>query len=100
MIKILLVSAFFLLAACSRDYTPASSAIGESIFKEACAECHQPKDPAVPQVVFSLNEKNANERYITHKVQGGSLMMPKFPNITGSKMRSLSTYVLNHSVAK
>ncbi len=100
MIKFTLVSTFFLLAACSRDYAPTSSATGETIFKEACAECHQPKDPTIPQVVFSLNEKNANERYITHKVQGGSLMMPKFPNITGSKMRSLSTYVLNHSVAQ
>lgn len=98
--KTLLVSVVFLLSACSRDYTPASSASGETIFKEACAECHQPKDPAAPQIIFSLHENNANERYITHKVQGGSLMMPKFPNITGAKMRSLSTYVLNHSVTK
>lgn len=100
MTKLILVLTILSITACSRDYTPGFAANGETIFKEACAECHQPKDPAIPQIIFSLHEKNVNERYITHKVQGGSLMMPKFPNIKGSKMRSLSTYVLNHTAVE
>lgn len=98
MFKIIaMIAATALLPACSRDYTPTQTASGETIFKEACAECHQAKDPQTPNIIFSFHANNANERYITHKVQGGSLMMPKFPNITGAKMRSLAEYVLNHS---
>lgn len=94
---ITMIATAALLSACSRDYTPAPTATGATIFKEACEECHQPKDPQVPYIIFSLHAKNINARYITHKVQGGSLLMPKFPNITGAKMRSLAEFVLNHS---
>ena len=85
---------------CSRDYTPASVATGETIFQQACAECHQANDKSAPNFFFTLNDKNANPTYIAYKVHTGSLMMPKFPNIKGKKMRALSEYVLEHSSIK
>lgn len=98
--KVSVLTVMVMLSACSSDYQPAASANGETIFKEVCAECHQPENPAVPQVIFTLHAKIANPTYITHKVQGGSLLMPKFKKITGSKMRSLAEYVLNHTVTE
>ena len=83
---------------CSRDYTPEASDNGEAIYKAACAECHQAEDKNAPEMFFTLDSKIANAKYIAHKVNSGSLMMPKFPNIKGSKMRSLSEYVLDHSL--
>jgi cytochrome c551 len=89
-----------LLAGCSRDYTPESAATGETIFQQACAECHQADDKDGPNSFFTLNDKNANPTYIAHKVHTGSIIMPKFPNIKGKKMRALSEYVLEHSSRK
>ena len=86
-----------IVAGCTRDYTPESSATGEAIYKAACSECHQAEDPKSPDIYFTLNSKNANANYIAHRVHTGTFMMPKFPNIKGSKMRALSSYVLDHS---
>ncbi|MGR9117508.1 MAG: c-type cytochrome [Gammaproteobacteria bacterium] len=85
---------------CSRDYTPKPSATGEAIFREACVECHQVDNEAEGEFFFSLNDENANPTYIAYKVHTGSIVMPKFPNIKGKKMRALSEYVLNHSLRK
>ena len=93
-----ILSVAVVAAGCTRDYTPESSATGEAIFKAACAECHQAEDPDSPEMYFTLNSKNANPTFVAHKVHTGSFMMPKFPNIKGSKMRALSTYVLDHSL--
>ena len=94
------LSLALVLAGCSRDYTPQASATGESIFLEACAECHQAKDKAAGNFFFTLDDKNANPTYIAYKVHSGSIIMPKFPNIQGRKMQKLSEYVLDHSLKK
>lgn len=85
---------------CTSDFKPESSASGEQIFQVACAECHQPLDENVPDVLFELHPKNMNVGFVKHKIYTGSIRMPKFPNIKGSKMQSLSTYVLAHSISK
>ena len=91
------ISLTLLSTGCSRDYNPAPPASGEAIFQEACAECHQAVDQNAPDFFFTLNDKNANPTYIAYKVHTGSILMPKFPNIRGNKMRALSDYVLDHS---
>ena len=99
--KLLTVLSLTLISAgCSRDYTPETSATGAAIFQQACAECHQAEDKNAPDFFFTLNDKNANPTYIAHKVHTGSILMPKYPNIKGKKMRALSEYVLEHSTRK
>ena len=98
--QLMVMSLALIATGCTRDYTPESVATGETIFQQACAECHQAKDKSAPNFFFTLNDKNANPTYIAYKVHTGSLMMPKFPNIKGKKMRALSEYVLEHSSIK
>ena len=74
------------------------SATGEQIFKAACAECHTATDKDTPGMIFRLHSKNVNPTYVAYKVHTGSIVMPKFPNIKGNKMRALSEYVLDHSL--
>lgn len=64
---------------------------------QSAAECHAAENANSPEVFFTLDSKNANPTYVAHKVHGGSIMMAKFPNIKGSKMRALSQYVVDHS---
>lgn len=94
------ITGLMLLTGCANDYTPQASDTGASIFQTACAECHRAKDTNAPNYFFKLDAKNANPKYIAFKVNGGSLMMPKFPHIKGKDMRALSTYVLDHSLTK
>jgi len=88
------------LGGCSSDYTPAADANGEAIFQAACAECHGPDEDMPANMFFTLDQKNANRTFIVHKVHGGGVTMPKFPNIQGRKLDLLAEYVLNHSLRK
>lgn len=94
--KTLLLTAALLalLNACSRDYTPDPKATGEEIYQAACAECHQADEQGA---MFTIDPKNANPTYIAHKIRSGSVMMPKFPNISASDINKLSAFVLAHS---
>lgn len=87
-----------LLTACSKSYTPATEAGGEQIFQEACAECHKAENKDAPGMIFNLSPKTANLAYITARVHNGSLLMPRFPAITDTKMQALTDYILKHSL--
>ncbi len=87
-----------LLTACSKSYTPPAEAGGEQIFQEACAECHKAENKDAPGMIFNLSHKTANLAYITERVHNGSLLMPRFPAITDTKMQALSDYILKHSL--
>lgn len=89
-----------LLSGCTNDYTPPADADGEAIFNAVCVECHALGDDRPGNMFFTLNQKNANNIYIAHKVHSGSISMPKFPNIQGRKMELLSEFVLDHGMRK
>ncbi len=89
-----LFAGLILLAGCSREYVPDSQATGDQIFQAACLECHK---PGANGSIFMLKAKNANTAYIAEKVQGGSLMMPSFPNMKADDLLKIGTYALEHS---
>ena len=100
--KLFLLSAAMitlLLAGCSRDYTPAAGASGEDIFKAACMECHEAIEGR-DNIFYELSSDKKNTKFITNKISSGSLMMPKFPNITGDSLKAISQYALEHSADK
>ncbi|MCP3852328.1 MAG: cytochrome c [Gammaproteobacteria bacterium] len=100
--KILLLtasSAAILLSGCSRDYTPAAGASGEDIFKGACMECHEAIE-GKENVFYELKNEQKNAEFIADKISSGSLIMPKFPNITGDSLKAVSQYAAEHSVTK
>ncbi|MCW8929032.1 MAG: c-type cytochrome [Gammaproteobacteria bacterium] len=88
-----------LLAGCSRDYTPAAGATGEDIFKGACLECHEAIE-GKDNVYYELANDKKNAEFFAKKISSGSLMMPKFPNITGDNLKAVSQYALEHSASK
>ena len=98
-IKICLLIPVLGLVACTDDYTPSPNATGKTIYQEACARCHT-AEPETPEMYWTINLKNVNNTYIAHKVNVGSLTMPKFPNIKGKSMRKLREFVLDHSLRK
>jgi len=87
------------LAACSNDYTPTESATARQIYQDACASCHS-GESADTSKYWTINKKNANKAYITYKVKGGSLTMPKFNNISTEDLEKISEFVLKHSIIK
>lgn len=96
---LLTASAGLLLSACSRDYTPAANATGEDIFKGACMECHEAIE-GKDNVYYELASDKKNIEFFEKKIASGSLVMPKFPNITDDKLKAVSQYALEHSVNK
>lgn len=88
-----------LLAGCSRDYTPAAGASGEDIFKAACMECHEAIE-GKENIFYELSSDKKNADFIANKISSGSLMMPKFPNITGDNLKAISQYALEHAAEK
>lgn len=88
-----------LLSACSNDYTPEKTATAEQIYQEACASCHS-GESADSSKYWTMNKKNANKAYVTYKVKGGSLTMPKFNNISAEDLEKISEFVLKHSIIK
>lgn len=91
----LLIAAALMLAACSREYTPADTATGEQIYRAACMECHK---PAANGSIYTLKTENASAAYIAAKVHSGSLLMPSFPNLKTDDLAKISTYALENSV--
>ena len=87
------------ISGCSRDYTPAAAATGEEIFKGACMECHEAIE-GKDNMFYELSAENKNIKFFSKKISGGSLMMPKFPNITADKLTAVSQYAMEHSADK
>lgn len=94
-----LTTGSLLLSGCSRDYTPAADASGEDIFKGACMECHEPIE-GKENIYYELSSDELNINFFSKKVTSGSLLMPKFPNITADKLTAVSQYALDHAVKK
>ncbi len=95
----LMAAATVTLSGCSRDYTPTAGATGEDIFKAACMECHEDVE-GKDNIFYELASDKRNADYFAKKVSSGSLLMPKFPNITGDHLTAVSQYALEHSVNK
>lgn len=87
------------ISGCSRDYTPSATATGEDIFKQACMECHEAIE-GKDNIFYELKAENKNTAFFSKKISNGSLMMPKFPNITADKLTAVSQYALEHSADK
>jgi len=100
--KLLLLTAAtttLLLSGCSRDYTPAAGASGEDIFKGACMECHEAIE-GKENIFYELSSDKKNADFFAKRISSGSLLMPKFPNITGDSLKAVSQYALEHSADK
>ena len=100
--KLLLLTAAtttLFLAGCSRDYTPVAGASGEDIFKGACMECHEAIE-GKDNIFYELKSADKNTEFFAEKVSSGSLLMPRFPNITGDNLKAVSQYALEHSASK
>ncbi|MDX2506128.1 MAG: cytochrome c [Gammaproteobacteria bacterium] len=95
----LLASASLTLSGCSRDYTPAPGTGGEDIFNATCMECHEAIE-GKDNIFYELASDKRNTDSIAKKISSGSLLMPKFTNITGDSLKAISQYALDHSVAK
>jgi len=95
----LVTTAAISLSGCSRDYTPAAGETGEDSFKGACMECHEVIE-GKENVYYELTADKKNTDFIAKKVSSGSLLMPKFPNITGDNLKAVSQYALEHSISK
>ncbi len=99
--KLLLTAAAstLVLTACTNEYTPSEQANGEEIFKAACISCHKPIE-GKDTIYYELSADKMNQAYIEAKITEGSLMMPKFPNLTGENLSAVSQYALEHSADK
>ena len=75
-------------------YSPAAGATGEDMFREACAECHEPKEHGK---YFELEKGEATPEVIADRISKGGFMMPAFPNIGSAELKLLSDYVLGIS---
>lgn len=88
-----------ILSGCSNEYTPTAESSGEEIFKAACMECHTPVE-GKNNIYYELTADKKNLAYIEAKISEGSLMMPRFPNLTGDSLKAVSQYALEHSIEK
>ena len=88
-----------LMAGCSRDYTPPAGASGEEIFKAACIECHEAIE-GKENMYYEIASDKRNAQFFANKISSGSLLMPKFPNITGAGLKAVSQYAVEHSISK
>jgi len=96
---LLTASAALLLSGCSNDYTPTANATGEDIFKGACMECHDAVE-GKENIFYEIAGDKRNADFFADKISSGSLIMPKFPNISGDKLKAVSQYALEHSIDK
>jgi mono/diheme cytochrome c family protein len=84
------------LSGCSKnsDYMPSAGATGESIFKEACVNCHSP----VNGRVMLLRPEMANSEALIERIKNGKgFGMPAFPNLTGDSVQMLADYLLENA---
>ncbi len=58
-------------------------------------ECHEAIE-GKENIFYELKSEQRNADYIADKISSGSLIMPKFPNIT----KAVSQYAVEHSVTK
>lgn len=96
---LLTASAGLLLSGCSRDYTPEPGATGEDIFKGACMECHEAIE-GKENIYYEIAANKRSADFFAKKISSGSLIMPKFPNITGAGLKAVSEYAFEHSAVK
>lgn len=82
------------LTACSRDYAPAPHTDAETLFTEACANCHP---LAHNGSRLQLSPEHATTAFIQNKIRRGSLFMPAFPRLDQAQLDRLSHYVLEHA---
>lgn len=88
--------ALIVLSGCAKnsDYMPSAGATGESIFKEACVNCHSP----VNGKVMVLRPEVANSEAIIERVRNGKgFGMPAFPNLMGDSVQMLADYLLENA---
>ncbi|MCN4144572.1 MAG: hypothetical protein LC437_05775 [Thiohalomonas sp.] len=98
-VLLLTASAGLLLSGCINDYTPSAAATAEDIFKGACMECHEAIE-GKDNIYYEIASNKRNADFFAKKISSGSLIMPKFPNITGDGLKAVSQYALEHSVNK
>ena len=92
------VAAVVTLSACkSEDYTPGAGTEPQAIFEAACLGCHAPTDSGK---VIALSAEKSSPEAVAAKISRGSMMMPKFPNIRGAEIESLSAWVVANSESK
>ena len=96
---LLIASAGLLLSGCSNDYTPSANATGEDIFKGACMECHEAIE-GKENIFYEIAGDKRNVDFFADKISSGSLIMPKFPNISGEDLKAVSQYALELSIDK
>ncbi|MFQ5915743.1 MAG: c-type cytochrome [Nitrospinota bacterium] len=72
-------------------YQP-NTASGSVIFLQACARCHGAKGEGTALAVPLKGRKIPPER-VQAQVSSGAERMPRFPNITGEALKSLSEFV-------
>ena len=96
---LIIATTSLILTACSNEYAPTADASGEDIYKAACMECHKPVE-GKDNIYYELTADKKNLAYIEAKISEGSLMMPKFPNLTGNSLKAVSQYALEHSIEK
>lgn len=94
---LLILSSLLLFNGCSKDYSPSDKDTGASMYQTACAQCHQQDAKGM---IFTFSSDKANVAHIQERIQSGSLMMPKFPNIKGKQLEQLSDYILKNSTVK
>ena len=88
-----------ILTACTDEYSPAENTSAKEIFKAACMDCHKAIE-GKDNIYYELAAEKKNLAYIEAKISAGSLLMPKFPNLTGDSLKAVSQYALEHSMQK
>ncbi len=93
-----LVAVTATLSACkSEDYAPSANADPKAIFEAACSGCHVPTSSGK---VIALSAERSTAEGVAAKIKSGGITMPKFPNIQGAELESLSAWVLANSERK
>ncbi|NOY72979.1 MAG: cytochrome c [Gammaproteobacteria bacterium] len=92
---LLIILTTIIISGCTKtnEFTPKEGADSESIFKLACAECHNP----VGGQIFILSKDRATIPAISKQINEGSMTMPSFPNIKSETLSNLAQYVIDNS---
>ncbi len=92
---VLTILAAIMVSGCTKtnEFTPELNADSETIFKLACAECHNP----VGGQIFILDGDMATVSAISNQISTGNMAMPSFPNIKGDVLTKLAQYVIDNS---
>lgn len=96
-VPVLLVASVLLSACKSDDYTPGAGEDPKAIFEAACSRCHM---PTLSGKLMALPLIRSTAEGVAAQIQRGSTAMPKFPNIQGAELESLSAWVVANSEPK